>query len=195
MNSLGMSPMRSGGGRTGDVIPKGYKTGQMQQFTPEQMGLLQQGIGMVGPESYLSRLAGGDQSLFAEMEAPALQQFQGALGGLASRFSQGSGARSMGSRLSSGFQNTATSAVSNFAQQLAANRQNLQRQALGDIMQYSHMLMGQRPYERFLTEKQQKQGSGWGPIVGGVAGGVAAPFIGLDPMTGAQAGAAFGSLF
>ena len=29
-------------GTTGDVIPKGYRKGQLQQFTPEQMELFQQ---------------------------------------------------------------------------------------------------------------------------------------------------------
>lgn len=195
MNNVGMRPMKSGGGQRGDVIPRGYETGQLQQMTPEQMQLLQQGIGRIGPESYLSRLAGGDQSLFAEMEAPALQQYSGMLGGLASRFSQGGGAGSLGTRRSSGFQNAAGSAMSNFAQQLQAQRQGLQRQALGDIMNYSQMLMGQQPYERFMTKKQEKQPSGWGSIAGGLIGGVGAPFLGIDPVTGAQAGAAFGSLF
>ena len=54
------------------------------------------------------------------MEAPALKQFSGLQGNLASRFSgMGSGARR-----SSGFQNTSNQAASDFAQQLQANKQD-----------------------------------------------------------------------
>lgn len=145
-------------GMAGDKVPSGYKQGQLQNFTPEQMKLLQQLMNQIGPDSYTSRLAGGDQSLFDEMEAPAKRQFQGFLGNLASRFS-GVG---LGARKSSGFYNTANSAASQFAQELQANRQNLQRQAIGDIQSYGTNLLNQKPYDRFLVPKQQKQGFDWG---------------------------------
>ena len=135
-----------------------------QQFTPDQMQLMNQGMGMVGPDSYLYKLAQGDPELMAQMEAPEHAQFQGGLGNLASKFS-GMG---MGARKSSSFQNQATNAMSQFAQQLQSNRIGLQRQAVGDIMNYSNMLMGQRPYA--LQEAQQKQPSGWGSILGGLGG-------------------------
>ncbi len=67
-----------GGNSTGnfsDKRPHGYQKGSLQQFTPEQMQLFQQLFSNVGPESYLSKLAGGDESFFNEMEAPALKQF------------------------------------------------------------------------------------------------------------------------
>lgn len=134
-----------------NIIPKGYRKGQIQQFTPEQMQLFQQLFSHTGPESYLSKLAGGDQSSFEEIEAPALQQFQGIQGQLASRFSgMGSGARR-----SSGFQNTIRSAGGDFAQQLQAQRQGLQRRALQDLMGISESLLGQRPQENSLIKKQQ----------------------------------------
>jgi hypothetical protein len=149
----------------GNKIPSGYKRGQLQQFTPEQMQLFQSLFSHVGPDSNLSRLAGGDQSMFEEIEAPAMKQFAGLQGGLASRFS-GMG---MGGRRSSGFQNTATGAASDFAQQLQSQRQGLQRQALQDLKGFSSELLGQRPYEQFLT---QKKPSFWESILGALGGGL-----------------------
>ena len=134
---------------SGNRIPSGYQAGQLQQFTPEQMQLFKQMFSNLGPGSYTSRLAGGDQSLFGEMERPALRQFSGLQGNLASRFS-GMG---LGARRSSGFQNTMTSAGSEFAQDLQSRRQELQRQAIMDLMGMSSNLLSQRPYDRFITEK------------------------------------------
>jgi len=137
---------------TGDIIPKGYKKGQLQQFSPEQMQLFQQMFSQVSPDSYLSKLAGGDQSTFDQMEAPAMRQFNELQGGLSSRFS---GMGGLGARRSSGFQNTSSAAASNFAQDLASKRQELQRQAMQDLMGLSSNLLGQRPQENFLVEKQK----------------------------------------
>jgi len=176
-----------------DIIPKGYRKGQLQQFTPEQMDLFSQLFGHLGPESFLSQLAGGDESFFEQMEAPAQRQFQGQLGQLASRFSQGGS----GGRHGSGFQNTATAASSNFAQDLAANRMNLQRQALQDLMGFSNQLLQQRPYQRDLFEKPQKQSSGWGGAIGAGLGGLAG-FLSPMPgglLKGAQLGQSIGSAF
>jgi hypothetical protein len=146
MNSMGPPKFN-------DKTPKGYKSGALQQFTPEQMELLTQMYSHVGPDSYLSRLASGDQSQFAEMEAPALKQFSELQGGLSSRFSGLGGAGALSSRGSSGFQNTMNQAGMDFASQLQSNRQGLQRQAIQDLMGLSNQLLGQRPWERTLTEK------------------------------------------
>lgn len=174
--------MKSGGGMRGDVIPKGYKAGQLQQYTPEQMQQFGSLFEHVGPDSYLSRLAGGDQSQFAEMEAPALRQFSQLQGNIASRFSGGGGGQgAMSSRRSSGFQNTMGAAASDFAQQLQANRQNLTRQAQKDLFEMSQMLLNQRPYERDLFEKPEKKPSGWQNFAAGAL-----------PIVGAAGGAFFG---
>ncbi len=151
----------SSGGFSGDKVPKGYKLGQVQQYTPEQMELYNQQFGQVGPDSYLSRLAGGDESLYAEQEAPALRQFNELQGNTASRFS-GAG---MGARRSSGFQNQSTAAASNFAQELQSKRQDLQRQALNDLMGYSNQILAQRPYDRQIYQKEEKP-SYWSQIAG-----------------------------
>lgn len=154
------------GGLSGDVVPKGYRVGQLQQFTPEQMNLFQQMFGHLGADSPLSKMAMGDEDQFEQMEAPAHRMFQGQMGQLASRFS-GMG---QGGRHSSGFQNTATAANSNFSQDLASKRQQLQRQALNDLMGFSNQMLGQRPQERFLTEKEPSFFDKWLAMAGRTMG-------------------------
>ena len=171
---------RSGGAGGGNVIPKGYEYGQIQQFTPEMMQLFQSLFGHLGEGSYLSRLAGGDEELFNQIERPAQQQFSGLQGNLASRFS-GMG---LGARHSSGFQNTANSAASDFASQLQSQRQGLQREALQSLFGMSNQLLGQRPYDQFITEKPPSWlesllggvgalgGQFGGSLLGGLGGGL-----------------------
>lgn len=189
-------------GRTGNKIPSGYNLGSVQNFSPEQMQLFQQLFQHVSPGSYLSKLAGGDQSQFEEMEAPALRQFSGTLGGIASRFS-GMG---MGARNSSGFQNTATSAASNFAQDLQSRRQQLQRQAIMDLMGISGELLGQRTHDQFLVPEQQKKrrsgflsslGAGLGGAIPGAIGGLLSggPFGAAAGGLSGAAGASLGSAY
>jgi hypothetical protein len=180
------SPLAGPSGKSGNIVPKGYRQGQLQQFTPEMQQLFKQMFSHVGPESYLSKLASGDQSTFGEIEAPALKQFNEIQGNLASRFS-GMG---MGSRKSSGFQNTSNAAASDFAMQLQSQRQGLQRQAINDLRGLSMDLLGQRPYEQFLVKKQQKQGFDWGGLAGGAAGAAGGFFVGGP--AGAVAGAGLG---
>ncbi len=156
----------------GNKIPSGYKQGQIQKFTPEMMELWQTLFSHLGPDSYLSRLAGGDEDIFKEIESPALQQFAGMQGNIASRFSQGGGgAGSMSARRSSGFQNTMNKASSDFAQQLQAQRQQLRQQAIKDLMGMSNDLLNQNPYEQYLVPKKEKKSSGWSDIVGTMLGG------------------------
>lgn len=203
MNSMqGSTGLRPSGGSSrgnasgqfrGDIVPKGHKVGQLQQFTPEQMQLFSQMFSHLGPDSYLSRLASGDQSQFEEMEAPAWRQFQEAQGQLGSRFSQVAPG-SMGARRGSGFKNSAGQLGSDFAMNLQSNRQNLQRQAIMDLMGLSEQLLGQRPYQRDLFEKPQSQSSalgGWGGALGALGGGTAGFFAGGP--AGALMGANIGS--
>jgi hypothetical protein len=99
------------------------------------------------------------------MEAPAMQQFNELQGGLASRFSgMGTGARH-----SSGFQNASTSAASQFAQQLQANRMQIRNQAIYGLQDMNNQLLGQRPYENYILPEQQ---SGWGNFATSAAGGL-----------------------
>jgi hypothetical protein len=184
----------------GNRTPRGYSQGQLQQFTPEQMQLFQSLFSQVGPQSYTSRLAGGDQSLFEEMERPALRQFGELQGNLASRFSGMGGAGSLSSRRSSGFSNTMNQATSDFASGLQSRRQELQRQAIRDLLGMSEELLGQRPYEQFLVKNQKKPsffqqlakgalplaGAGIGFALGGPAGAA------IGGRAGGMAGQAFG---
>lgn len=176
-------------GRRGDDIPKGYNRGQLQQFVPKQLQQFKKLFSLLGKDSDLFGLASGDEDAFADIEAPAMRQFNELQGGLASRFS-GLG---MGGRRSSGFQNTSNAAASNFAQDLAAQRQGITRNATRDLFDLSNVLMNQRPYQRFLDQKPEKQqkSSGWGGLIGAGVGGVGGFFAG-GPM-GAMAGASLGS--
>lgn len=160
MNSMSGSR----GPASGTKVGGGYKVGQVQQYTPEQMQLFSEMLGNVGSDSYLARLAGGDESLFQEMEAPAMKQFSALQGNISSRFSgMGSGARN-----SSGFQNTMSTAAQDFAGQLQANRQGLMQQAIKDLHGMSTDLLNQRPYENFLIEPREKK-SGWQSFMEGIA--------------------------
>lgn len=175
----------------GNKIPSGYKAGRMQNFDSNQQQLFQQMFSHASPDSLTGKLAGGDQSAFEQMEAPAMRQFAGLQGNIASKFSgMGQGARN-----SSGFQNEMNQATSDFAQQLQSQRQQLQRQALQDLMGMSSTLLGQRPYENFMVKKQRKPSflqrlmGGAAPAAGGLIGG----FFGGP--AGATAGYSLGGSF
>lgn len=183
----GPGQMAGPSGKVGNQIPSGYKQGQMQQFTPEQMQLFMQMMEQIGPESFLAKLSGGDQGTFDEVEAPQKRQFADMLGGIGSKFS-GMG---MGGQKSSGFQNTMSSAASNFAQELGSKRQEMQMNALKELMGMSSNLLSQKPYDNFLVQKEDKGGlGGWGGAAGGFLGGLGGL---LSPMPGgAAAGAKLG---
>ena len=137
-------------------IPSGYKRGYMQQFDPNQMKLYESLFSQLGPESFLSQIAGGDLSQLEQMEAPAWRDLARSQDVLASRFSGmagGQGQRMLGGQKSSGFRNAMGQLGSDFAQQLQANRLNYRRQALNDLMGLSSALLKQRPYDQFVAEK------------------------------------------
>lgn len=165
---LGQSSYNPASTATG-LKGSGYNIGSYQRFTPQQMQLFQQLFSQVSPDSQLYKLAGGDQSQFAQLEAPAHRQFSEALGGIASKFS---GMGGIGGRKSSGFQNYTTSAASDFAEKLQSQRMGLQRQALMDLMGISESLLGQNPYETYFFPEKQKKKSFWEQLLGGVSEGV-----------------------
>lgn len=99
-----------------------------------------------------NRLAQGDQSLFSQLEAPALRQFGELQGNLGSRFAGfGSGAIN-----SSGFKNTANQAVSNFSEQLQSQRLGMQNEAVNQLIALSESLMNRPTFETSLLPKQRK---------------------------------------
>jgi hypothetical protein len=165
-NQMNAGSSSNTGSMQKDIIPKGYRKGQLSQFTPEMMDLFNQLFSHLGPDSPLSRMASGDQSYFDEMEAPALRQAGALQGNLASRFS----GQGMGGRHSSGFQNSSSQSMNEFAQGLQSKRSEMMMQSIRDLMGSSNMLLGQRPYENFLVQKEHKDTSGgWGDIAGGIA--------------------------
>lgn len=126
-----------------------YDVMTQPRFTPEQMQLFSQMLGMASPSSFTGRLAQGDEGLFSQLEAPAERQFSQALGGLGSRFSgMGTGARS-----SSGMALAGAGLGTDLAQSLQAQRLGLQRQAIGDLMGMGRELLGTSPYNSFLMPK------------------------------------------
>lgn len=147
-----MSSLSGSRGATGNKIPRGYTTGRLQQFGPEQMNLFKRLFSFVSPGSQLAQQAGGEEIGFSPFEEQARRGFQEFTGALGSRFS-GMG---IGARRGSAFRNLATQGAQDFAMQLAAKRQDLQRQALADLLGISQTLLGQRPTEQFLIKKEQK---------------------------------------
>ena len=171
-----MSPNNSTMGMK-EKIPSGYKKGTVQTYPPEFMELLKHLMGQLGPESYLSRLAGGEEGLFNEIEAPAMRQFAGLQGNLASRFSgMGTGARK-----SSGFQNTMNQATSDFAQDLQSKRQEMQMNAIKEMLGMgSSLLSNNNPYQTTLVPKNREP-SGWEKFmqsIGSGAGNLATGWFG-----------------
>jgi len=168
---------------TATAVARDLRPGQIQQFTPAQMDFFKQLQGLASPQSFTSRLASGNPSMFQDLENPALQQFNALQGNLASRFSgMGTGARN-----SSGFQLGANQAANDFAQQLQSQRLGLQRSAVQDLAGLYQEILGQRPYENFLVPKQKKP-SFLQQIAGGLGSGIGS---GL----GMGIGRGFGSLF
>jgi len=176
----------------------GTEVRQIQQFTPEQMNLFKAMFSQVGPESFLGKLAGGDPTMFEQMEKPAWKQFGQAQGQLANRFSQfAPGA--MSAQRGSGFANAANQQTIDFASELQSKRQELQRQAIMDMMGLSNQLLNQRPYENYLVQKSPKKSfmsglmGGMAPLAGAFIGGsMGGPF---GAVMGAQLGGGFGSSF
>ncbi len=182
MNLRGATGAGIAPSQSGNIIPKGHRYGQINQYTPQQQELFSSLLGHVGPDSYLSKLAGGSEEAFAPMEQRAHRDFQGAIGGLASRFSgMGSGARR-----SSGFQNAATQGAQDFASMLQEQRHNYRRQALSDLMEMSQSLLQQRPYEQFMLPKEQKDPSFLKQLALGFAGSLGTGGSALGTMYGAK---------
>ncbi len=194
-STKGPAGQNSGLAAGGNKVPKGYELGQIQNYSPEQMDLFKRLFSQVGEGSYLSKLAGGDQATFDQIEAPAFRQFQELQGQTASRFSGASSlGRTQGTRRGSGFQNETNQQTSDFASQLASNRHSLQQTAWEQLRGMSNDLLGQRPYEQFLTQKPK---SGWGGLIGGALGGAAGGYFGgpSGAVAGGRIGHSIGSAF
>lgn len=172
--------------------PKGYDL--YSNYTPEQHEISARRQQLSGPDSYLAKLAGGDEEAFNQIEAPAMRQFQGLQGQIASRFSGLGGKGSLGSRKSSGFQNTINQAGSDFLQDLASKRHTMRSDAIKGLHDMYGDLVNEQPYG--LIDKQQKAGGNWGGAgSGALKGGASGAAIGsVVPVIGTAAGAIGGAL-
>ena len=170
MSSMaGWGPTGSASGLKGT----GYKQISSPTMNPQQLQLTQMLHGLLGQQGggfqkglgQLAGMAGGDQSQFAQMEAPALRQFGQLQGNLASRFSgMGSGARN-----SSGFQNTMGEAGVDLAERLAGKRMDYQQQALQQLLGLSESLLGRPTFQSGFLEKQKPM---WQQLLVSGAGGL-----------------------
>lgn len=181
-----MSSMAGWGpsGKTSGLSGTGYKqvTAPTQNANQQQLtellhsilgggggGGFQQGLGQ------LSKLAGGDQEAFGQLEAPALRQFGELQGQLASRFSgMGSGARK-----SSGFQNASSSAAADLAERLQGQRLGIQQNALSQLLGLSESLLNRPTFESSFIQKKTPAWQQLLTSLGGTAGQVAGQFGGL----------------
>ena len=149
--------------------PSGYRATQLPTMTPEASNLYNKLLGGVsrgseGAISRLSRLASGDESLFKEMEAPAYQAFDKLLGQIGSRFSQ------FGARDSSAFQNAVAGQGAELAQNLSSQRNQIQNDAIMQLLGLSNQLLHTSPFENVLTPKNRDtSGMEWAQLIGQVA--------------------------
>lgn len=181
----------------GSMMDKGQQNPKMKSFdnlSPEQKQRFQELIqqsGMSAGMQYLQGLASGDESTFAESEAPAMRQLGQMQGDLASRFS-GMG---MGGRRSSGFQNAVGSQAQQMAENLAAKRQGLRLNAIKDLMGLNTSLLGVQSKGNYWQNPSQKRSlvPGIAQLGGAAIGGLAGGSAGIEP--GFNIGEKFGKSF
>jgi hypothetical protein len=161
-----------GGGKKGGA----FNSKTMSTLSPQQQQLMDRLMrgsegGIDSSLSYLSRLAGGDQSMFEEMEAPAMRQFGQMQGDIANRFSgAGMGQNGMSARKGSGHANAQNSAASSFAEQMAGKRMGLQQSAVEQLMAMSQGLLNRQTQENIVSPKRNM----WGDLFGALGGGAGA---------------------
>jgi hypothetical protein len=156
----------------------GYKQAQLPNFTPQQQQLFQMLLGgaqggIGGGLDYLGKLAGGDEGAFEQLEAPAYNAFNRTLGQIGTRFS------GLGARNSSAFENAVNGAGSDLALQLQSQRQGIQHQSIMDLLGLSENLLGQKPYNNFLAQKEHKQPSTTQSDIFGFLGKIAPSLLAL----------------
>lgn len=179
--SYGMNNNTGRSGGSGRNLPEGYS--EIDNWTPEMHDLYNRNMGNLGEDSFINKVAQGDEETFNQLEAPGKRQFTATQGNIASRFSGGGGGQgAMSSRRSSGHQNFQNAAASDFAEKMQSNRVSMQMQAIKDMSQMSNDLLRQEPYstvedapsawETFLGSL----GQGLGKEVGGLPAKFAGKF-------------------
>lgn len=167
-----MSSMIGSSGPTGYnynfKTPKGYSPYSQQTMDPQALGFRNQLMGALQPgamggANFLSKLAGGDESMFQQMEAPAWNALESGMGMAGTRYSN----MGMGAQNSSGFKQAMGGIAGQFGQQLASQRMSLQQQAIRDLFGMSSELMGMKTMESGLVKKPP---SGWEQIMSLISG-------------------------
>ena len=144
-------------GPTGGKPPKtkipGYSQYQIDKFTPEMKQLYDSMVGSVGPGAvsgtdWLSKIAGGDESAFEEMEKPAYNAFEKQLGSIGNRYSH------LGALDSNYFENATAGAGRELQENLQSKRTKLRQEATNSLLDQSNRLMDKEPYEHFMKKKK-----------------------------------------
>lgn len=161
------------GSRLGKGNISGYKYAQLPTMDPQQQNFYQSLLGGVQPGAqqgvdYLSKLAGGDQSQFEQLEAPYYTALNQAGAQLGSRFS-GLG---MGAQQSSGFQNALAGQAGELSEKIGSQRMGIQQQAIRELLGLSESLLGQSTFTNFLAPPKQKGPSFWNSLGSGLGQGI-----------------------
>lgn len=165
-------------------MPKGYEAIRFPTGTKETRDIYNQ-LYQMFPE--LMRRSQGSPEMFAQMEAPAIQQFQREVApGIAQRYA------GQGISGSSGMQNTLAAAGRDLASDLQAQRQNYLQQSLGNVMNLGNYLL-QNPQEQTFYRKKPSWFSSLLGIGAPIAGAGLGSLFGGFP--GAQMGSSMGSAF
>lgn len=173
---------------TGQVKPpkiSGQQYVQIPNFDAGQQQLYQGGInaanqggGFQSTIDFLQKLAGGDESSFSQLEAPAYRAYEKNIGSLANRFA------GYGALDSSSFRNAAQEQASTMGENLASQRMGIQDQATQRLLQLFQGLLQQKPTSSgYLPEGGTDYGSLIGQLIGQslpqllamLGGGVAGP--------------------
>ena len=126
-------------------------------------------------------LAKGDEGTFAQMEAPALRQFQQQIApGIAQRYS------GTGIGASSGMQNSLANAGANLAENLQAQRSGLMERSMQNVLGLGERLLGTQTQQFGLVQKENMLRDLMKIL--GMAGGQAAGIWGGSKLAGLGGG-------
>jgi hypothetical protein len=176
----------------------GYDIFSTGKYTPDINRQAQELYGRTVPGvqkgiDFQSGLAGGDQSAFDELEAPAMRQFLGTQGQLASRFS----GKGTGARRSSGFGLETSGAAQTLAESMKSKRLDIRNQAIESLYGMSNQLLGRNEQDRFAMEQKPKGWQKWAGALAPVAGAAIGGAFGgpMGAQMGYSAGSAAGKAF
>jgi hypothetical protein len=153
-------------------LPKGYDMYSLPTMGGDQKsiydlisGHFKEGAGDIYEKIF--GLAGGNSDMFAQLEAPAIRQFNEQIApGIANRYA-GSGIGG-----SSGMQNSLSAAGSNLAENLQSQRTGLMERSIQSVLGLGDRLMSQ-PTQQFGLVQKQNILNQIMQLLGGVGGNIA----------------------